>query len=101
MTGRLRHIITASDATTRDQSLDAFARNASLAELLAECDDLDDFRRRSENLYERVRALFFLYAIHRFHLPLKLSKGANNHVPFKGHVHWLQRRFEEALEVFL
>ena len=30
---------------------------------------LDAFRRTSDNLYERVRALFFLYAIHRFHLP--------------------------------
>ncbi len=28
-------------------------------------------RRQSDNLYERVRALFFLYAIHRFHLPRK------------------------------
>ena len=38
---------------------------------LAACAELDAFRRRSDNLYERVRALFFLYAIHRFHLPLK------------------------------
>ena len=29
-------------------------------ELLAECAELDAFRRRSDNLYERVRALFFL-----------------------------------------
>jgi hypothetical protein len=101
MTGRLRHIITAPDSATRDQSLDAFARAASLSELLAECADLDDFRRRSENLYERVRALFFLYAIHRFHLPLKIARNAGNLVPFKGYAHLLQRRFEEALEVFL
>jgi hypothetical protein len=39
--------------------------------VLGECEDLDGFRRRSENLYERVRALFFLYSIHRFHLPLR------------------------------
>src|SRR6204780_4410889 len=100
MTGRLRHIITAVDPGTRNQSLDAFARAASLAELLAECEDLEHFRHRSENLYERVRALFFLYAIHRFHLPLKALKSSNNLVPFKGYAHLLQRRFEEALEVF-
>jgi hypothetical protein len=42
----------------------------TLEELLAECRELDDFRRSCDNLYERVRALFFLYAIHRFHIPL-------------------------------
>jgi hypothetical protein len=101
MTGRLRHIITASDSAARNQSLDAFARAASLAELLAECDDLENFRQHSENLYERVRALFFLYAIHRFHLPSKAGMKQRGHVPFKGYGHLLQRRFEEALEVFL
>ena len=45
------------------------AAAATLAELLAECAELERFRRRSDNLYERVRACFFLYAIYRFHLP--------------------------------
>ena len=101
MTGRLRHIITASDPAVRNQSLEAFARAASLRDLLAECDDLEAFRQRSENLYERVRALFFLYALHRFHLPTKAGMSARGLVPFKGYAHVLQRRFEEALKVFL
>lgn len=101
MIGRLRHIITASDPATRNQSLDAFARAATLAELLAECEDLEAFRHRSENLYERVRALFFLYAVHRFHLPGKKGMQSRGLVPFKGYAHLLQRRFEEALEIFL
>ena len=75
MTGKLRHIITASEPDVRNQSLDAFCRSASLQELLRECEDLESFRRTSENLYERVRALFFLYAIHRFHLPTKAFSG--------------------------
>ena len=45
-------------------------------ELLAECQALDRFRRSSDNLYERVRALFFLYAIHRFHIPPRVSHRA-------------------------
>ncbi|MDB6021702.1 MAG: ugp, partial [Pedosphaera sp.] len=101
MTGRLRHIITAADPSVRNQSLDAFVRAASLSELLAECADLEAFRQRSENLYERVRALFFLYAIHRFHMPGKAGMQPRGLVPFKGYAHLLQRRFEEALEVFL
>ncbi len=101
MPARLSQIITASDPATRNQSLDAFCRNASLAELLAECQDLEKFRQTSENLYERVRALFFLYAIHRFHLPLKPEMKSRSLVPFKGYEYLLQRRFAEAIEVFL
>ena len=60
------------------------------------------FRRVSDNLYERVRASFFLYAIHRFHLPAQAGHaGARGLVPFDGYHHLLQRRFEEAIDVFL
>jgi hypothetical protein len=69
--------------------------------LLAECEDLELFRRRSESLYERVRALFFLYAIHRFHLPSRPGLARRGLIPFAGWSHLLQRRFEEAVKVFL
>jgi UDP-N-acetylglucosamine pyrophosphorylase len=101
MTPRLRHIITASEPSVRHQSLDALCRRASLEQLLAECDDLELFRRRSESLYERVRALFFLYAIHRFHLPLQPGLHRRGWIPFTGWSHLLQRRFEEAVKSFL
>ena len=97
----LIEIITSADPQIRNQSLDAVCEKSSAAELLAACAELDAFRRRSENLYERVRALFFLYAIHRFHLPAKIPAGADGMIPFKGFEHLLQRRFEEALEQFL
>jgi hypothetical protein len=106
---RLVSIITATDPAQRDQSLDAVCRPASLAELVAECAALEEFRQRSENLYERVRALFFLYAIHRFHLPGKLGNGRRltepplhqpGLIPFAGYEHLLNRRFEEAIEIF-
>ena len=80
----------------------ASAAALRLAELLAECAALDAFRRASDNLYERVRALFFLYAIHRFHLPAQPGvPGAPALIPFDGYDHLLQRRFEEAIDVFL
>ncbi len=98
----LIHIITAADPATRNQSLESACARSSAAELLRECAALDAFRRRSENLYERVRALFFLYAIHRFVLPLKLGpKSACSLIPFIGYEHLLQRRFEEAIEKFI
>jgi len=103
---RLTRIIAASDPALRDQSLDSVCAGLAVDELLAECAALDDFRRCSENLYERVRALFFLQAIHRFHLPAKLSLASRlapraSLIPFHGYEHLLHRRFEEAIDSFL
>src|SRR5262245_38848727 len=72
-------IITSPDPRMRNQSLDAHCSKASGAELLSACAELDSFRRGSDNLYERVRALFFLYAIHRFHLPLRFDPIGARH----------------------
>ncbi|MGD8858256.1 MAG: hypothetical protein PVG33_18105, partial [Chloroflexota bacterium] len=101
----LTRIITADDPAQRDRSLDAYCRGATLAELLDECRALDLLRRESDNLYIRVRALFFLYAIHRFHLPLKAGLAAagasTSQVPYEGYLNLLKRRFEEAIDIFL
>jgi hypothetical protein len=94
-------VITSRDPAVRDRSLDEFCRNATLEEMLAECEALDRFRRSSDNLYEHVRALFFLYAIHRFHIPARSAASGRALIPFAGYTHLLKRRFEEALDVFL
>jgi hypothetical protein len=101
MPGRLTDIITASDPATRDCSLDAFCRAASLSQLLEECAGLEVFRHSGDNLYERVRACFFLYAINRFHLPNKSGLSLHGRIPFDGYLHLLERRFEEAIGLFL
>src|SRR3954470_19199157 len=97
----LARVITATDPAIRNQSLEDLCRGLSVKALLAECAALDDFRRQSGNLYERVRALFFLYAIHRFHLPPLVAASSRSSIPFKGFEHLLQRRFEEAVDCFL
>ncbi|MBN2011793.1 UTP--glucose-1-phosphate uridylyltransferase [candidate division KSB1 bacterium] len=97
----LINIIRSQDKAVRDQALDAFCRNASLDQLCAECAELDSFRRSSDNLYERVRALFFLYAVYRFHIPARLPADQIGRVPFDGYTNLLQRRFEEAIDIFL
>ena len=106
--GRLASIITAADPALRDRSIDERCRGAPAAHLLERPTDLERFRRQSDNLYERVRALFFLYAIHRFHLPRRLAPPAvaprldtPGLIPYDGYTHLLQRRFEEAIAVFL
>lgn len=97
----LLSIITATDPALRNRSLDAECRQLSLDQLLAECRELDEFRRRCDNLYDRVRAIFFLYAIHRFHLPNRLAGRESGRIPFGGYEHMLNRRYPEAIEVFL
>ena len=125
----LVEIITATEPEVRNRSVEDFCRQAGLTELLAECDALERFRHQSGNLYERVRGLFFLYAIHRFYVPEKL-RGAEPFadardiqtssarspdrergvaevpdaaalIPYDGYQHFLNRRFEEAIETFL
>jgi hypothetical protein len=97
----LTDVITARDAETRNRSLDALCRAATLEELLLECEALDRFRRSSDNLYERVRALFLLYAIHRFHISTRKLAASHALIPFAGYTNLLKRRFEEALDIFL
>ncbi|MCA9056995.1 MAG: hypothetical protein KDA85_00790, partial [Planctomycetaceae bacterium] len=104
---RLFSIITSDDPAVRDRSLDAAVRGLSGPELLDECRRLDQFRRDCPNLYQRVRSLFFLYAIHRFHLPAlgQTPTGAalpeSGKIPFSGYEHLLNRRFPEAIDTFL
>ena len=110
----LIRLITAPDSALRNQALETVCSGLSLDELLRQSAELDSFRRRSENLYERVRALFFLYAVHRFHLPAKLQNAPRSSrsnaprsdvprslIPFAGYEHLLHRRFEEAIDRFL
>ena len=95
--------ITATDADIRNRSLDDFCRTASTEQILAELKDLERLRHSNENLYERVRALFFLYAVHRFHLPARNDAFAPGKalIPFDGYEKFLNRRFEEAIGIFL
>ena len=101
MAGPLIEIITSTDFKVRNRSLDSVCHAASREQLVAACAELDGFRRHSDNLYERVRALFFLYAIHRFHLPFKPGVSQRSLIPFEGFEHLLHRRFAEAIEDFL
>ena len=94
-------IITARDGKIRDQSLEGFCRSASVASLLAGCDELDRFWRTSNNLYERVRAQFFLYAIHRFYLPRAPGMHASGVIPCAAHEGLLRRRYGEAIDILL
>lgn len=97
----LERIILSSDAEVRNRALESYCAGAPAAALLEECEALERLRAERENLYERVRSLFFLSAIHRFFLPGKEGVASQGRVPFEGYTHLLQRRFEEAIREFL
>lgn len=98
---RLVGIITADDADLRNSTLERACAGMSTEELLAEAAALEVYRRQEPNLYQRVRACFFLYALHRFHLPARPDLPSGGRLPYEGYLHVLERRFEEAIQRFL
>ncbi len=98
---RLLEVIQSDDDAVRNQSLDVLCREATLQQLLEDCRHLDEFRRTAENLYQQVRAFFFLASIYRYHIPSRLPKNDSGLIPFAGYQHLLQRRFYEAIDAFL
>jgi galactokinase/mevalonate kinase-like predicted kinase len=92
--------ITSKDATVRNRSLAALLSPLGVKEILAECEQLEQFRRTSENLYERVRACLFLAAACRFHLQEAPGADRLGLIPFEGYVDLLERRFEQAIGRF-
>ena len=85
-------IITSPNESERNRALTAVCATLTLRQLTAEVDALEAFRHEETNLYHRVRALFFLYAIHRFILPARYDAAEAMTIPYEGYVHLLNRR---------
>lgn len=100
---QLLQVLTATEPSLRNRSLESVCRDMSAETLLHECRELDQFRRSCENLYQRVRALFFLYSVHRFQLPPMLIRDGleAGRISYSGYEHMLNRRYPEAIDVFL
>ncbi|RYY13791.1 MAG: hypothetical protein EOO36_15265, partial [Cytophagaceae bacterium] len=60
--------ITATDPAKRDRSFYELAKALSAKDLLKSLRELDDFRKATPSLYDKVRAILFLYAGFRFFL---------------------------------
>lgn len=97
----LLQVIISDDPAVRNLSLDGCCRGLSAEQLMLQCAELDKFRRQCDNLYERVRALFFLHSIYRYHLPELLQGRESGFIPFAGYEQFLGRRFPESIDTFL
>jgi hypothetical protein len=94
-------IVTSDSPEVRNRPVEEFCRTSTLAVLLEECEALEKLRAESGSLYERVRALTFLSALHRYWIPGKEGADSNALIPYGGFVHLLERRFESAIARFL
>ncbi len=97
----LIQLIVSEDDSIRNQSLDSVCACLDATTLVNHAIALDEFRRGSNNLYHRVRALFFISAIYRYYLPNVVDITNAGKIPYEGYQHLLNRRFVEAIDHFL
>ncbi|MGV3504150.1 MAG: UTP--glucose-1-phosphate uridylyltransferase [Adhaeribacter sp.] len=93
--------ITSPDPALRDRSFYALSRHLSSQDLYLSLRELEAFRKSTPNLYEKVRAILFLYAGYRFFLMEAQDIPAIGKIPYAGFEDLLQRRFEQAITTFL
>jgi len=89
------------DSGSPGQTFEVLCRTADRAGLERMSDELENYRRSAGNFYHRVRAVFFLEAIHRYFLPAHFAEDDEGSIPYDGHRLALARRFEEAVAWYL
>ncbi|MBD3265511.1 UTP--glucose-1-phosphate uridylyltransferase, partial [bacterium] len=93
--------ITHTDPAQRNRSINELARDIPIPELMKHTEELENFRRTCNNLYQRVRASTFLYHLYRFYLMEASTIPRTGWIPYQAYENFLDRRFEEALELLL
>ncbi len=93
--------ITSTDTNKRNRSFFSISRQLSAKELLQSLRELDVFRKSTPSLYDKVRAIQFLYAGFRFVLTESKEIPQTGKIPYTGFEDLLARRFEQAIAVFL
>jgi len=92
--------ITSTDPRARDRPIEDILAGLSTSDVLGAAEELDGFRLRSPNLYERVRASMFLHFIYRYRVQDAPDLPAGGTIPFEGFVDLMERRFEQAIAGF-
>jgi len=93
--------ITSTAPAKRNRSFFEMGRGLSAAELLRALRELDNFRKSTTSLYDKVRAILFLYAGFRFFLENNKVVPSTGKIPYNGFDDLLSRRFEGAIDTFL
>jgi UDP-N-acetylglucosamine pyrophosphorylase len=93
--------ITSTDTAKRNRSFFELGKHLSAKELFTALLELDGFRKSTPNLYDKVRAILFLYAGFRFFLQEDKSTPPAGKIPYAGFEDLLARRFEHGIATFL
>ncbi len=100
MMNALIETITSNDPIIRDRSVRRLVHGLPTREVLRLAEEVDDFRRGAENLYERVRAAMFLHDLFRYAIQESPDLAPSGVIPYVGIEDLQARRFEQAASVF-
>ncbi len=85
----------------RNRSITFLLENKKKKDLLQYAEELESFRKSSENLYHKVRASLNLSVIYRMYLQKDSEVIQYGRIPFDGVQAALDRDFEKAVEIYL
>ncbi len=92
--------ITSQDPHKRNMPFHALCRGLSADQINVYLTELEEFRKETDNLYEKVRASIFLYAGYRFFLLDPRTIRLTGKIPMEGYKNLLERNYERALSLF-
>jgi len=100
MPNELIQTILSQDDIIRNRPIDILLKNKNMAQLKILSEELEVFRKSSNNLYHKVRASLFLFVIFRYFLQSIKEIPRNGEIPFEGIKFALDRNFEQAVSIY-
>ncbi len=101
MSNVLVETIVSEDEAVRHRSIDSLLHDKDRGQILKLAGELEAFRTSSDNLYHKVRASLFLFAIYRFHLMRDRKTPGQGKIPSDGVKAAFARDFEKSIAVYL
>jgi len=100
MSQEIINTIISDESTIRNRSVRELFQGKTVDELLRIAETLEIFRRKSDNLYHKVRASLFIFSLYRFFLIDRKDVKKLGHIPFNGVKAALNREYNQAIEIF-
>jgi galactokinase/mevalonate kinase-like predicted kinase len=101
MTNELIQTILSEDDIIRNRPIDRLLKDKNIDQLKMLSEELEEFRKTSNNLYHKVRASLFLFVIFRYFLQSIKDIPQQGEIPFEGIKSALDRNFEQAVRIYL
>lgn len=101
MPNELIQTILSEDDIIRNRPIDHLLKDKNMGQLGMLYEELEEFRKSSNNLYHKVRASLFLFVIFRYYLQYHKEIPQHGEIPFEGVKSALDRNFEQAVRIYL